>query len=327
MKRRLGIILATVAIISSGNVFAKLTDQKDRHISGYYDITMISSVGLQPAWISASNPMTVVDIMTDEEMFGAGMDNALNNRFDWSFTRNAAQAAMAANHPGATVTSLVYADCDDDMSTFQSSVASLDFGNNSSCSEVVAAYLYWTGTQGNTVYAAYPGTPTMKSYAGGAVGNTTNYNTVKFKAPGMSDYVDVTATRNVTTSVSYGGSYVCMADLTQMVNSNPEYFTRGLYWVANLKSGAEKGSGGARAGWSLVVIYSYPNCPQRVIKFWDQNGNTTGVGNGTTLTFNFNAGEVPVSGNSVSYLGLIGIDGEDTAPLIMDKLDLTGTET
>ena len=323
IKRIISTTLFGVMCIANAN--AQLVEQPSMGFSGNYDVKMVSAPALQPAWISSWNPMTVVDIMTNEEMFGAGDDNALNNRLDWSFTGKAAQAAMAANHPGATGVSLVYADCDDDMSTFQSSVASLDFGNNNSCSEVVAAYLYWTGTRGNTVYATYPGTPTLKSYIGDlAVGNMNNYNTVKFKAPGMADYVDITATRNVTPA---GDSYVCMADLTQMVNSNPEYFTRGLYWVANLKSGAEKGSGGARAGWSLVVIYSYPNCPQRVIKFWDQNGNTKGAGNGTTLTFNFKDGEVPASGNSVSYLGFIGLDGEDTAPLIMDNIDLEGTET
>lgn len=289
------------------------------YFNGNYDIKMVSSVALQPAWISSTNPMTVVDIMTNEEMFGAGDDNALNNRFDWGFTGKSAQAAMALNHRGATATSQVYADCDDDMSTFQSSAAFLDFGNNMGCTTIEAAYLYWTGTDGNEIYAAYPGTPTMKSYAGGAVGNTTGYKNVKFKAPGMSDYVDVTAERDVTPS---GGGYVCMADVTDYVRGR----TGGLFWVANLKSGAQKGEGGARAGWSLVVIYNYPNCAQRVIRFWDCKG-TEAKGNGSTVSMDFASGEVPASGNSISYLGFIGLDGEDSAPLIMDKLSLDGTET
>lgn len=315
-------LLMSVAGLSAN---AQLSPRDEMNKTGNYDVKMVSAPALQPAWISSSSPMTVVDIMTNEEMFGAGDDNALNNRFDWNFTGKAAQAAMAANHPGATAISQVYADCDDDNNTFQSSAAFMDFGNNMGCTKIEAAYLYWSGTDGNTNYAAYPGTTTMKSYTGNlAVGNMTNYNTVKFKAPGMADYVDVTATRNVTPA---GASYVCMADLTQMVKNNPEYFTGGLYWVANVKSGSEKGSGGARAGWSLVVIYNYPNCPQRTIKFWDQSGNTNGAGNGTTISFNFANGEVPASGNSVSYLGFIGLDGEDTAPLIMDNIDLEGTET
>ncbi len=320
MKKN-AILKSGLALLMSATCFsasAQLVEQTYMGYSGNYDVKMVSAPGLQPAWISATSPMTVVSIMTNEEMFAAGDDNALNNRFDWKFTGKAAQAALAP--AGATGISQVYADCDDDMSTFQSSAAFLDFGNNMGCTTVKAAYLYWTGTKGNETYAPYPGTTTMKSYAGGAVGNMTDFNKVKFMAPGMNGYVDITADRNVTPS---GDSYVCMADVTKYVENR----TGGVYWVANLKSGAEKGSGGARAGWSLIVIYSYPNCPQRVIKFWDQNGNTNGAGNGTTINFNFKDGEVPASGNSVSYLGFIGLDGEDTAPLIMDNIDLEGTET
>ncbi len=315
--------LALLMSVASLSANAQLVEQASMGKSGNYDVKMVSAPALQPAWISSSSPMTVVSIMTNEEMFAAGDDNALNNRFDFGFTGKPAQAALAP--AGATGVSQVYADCDDDNNTFQSSAAFMDFGNNMGCTKIEAAYLYWSGTSGSETYAAYPGTTTMKSYTGNmSVGNITNCNTVKFKAPGMADYVDVTATRNVT---PVGGSYVCMADLTQMVKNNPEYFTGGLYWVANVKSGCQRGDGGARAGWSLVVIYSYPNCPQRVIKFWDQNGNTNGAGNDETLTFTFKDGEVPASGNSVSYLGFIGLDGEDTAPLIMDKIEPDGTET
>lgn len=319
LRTGLALLVSAVGL----NASAQLSPRAEMNKTGNYDVKMVSAPALQPAWISSSNPMTVVDIMTNEEMFGAGDDNALNNRFDWNLTGKTAQAAMAANHPGATAISQVYADCDDDNNTFQSSAAFMDFGNNMGCTKIEAAYLYWSGTDGNTNYAAYPGTTTMKSYTGNmAVGNMTNYNTVKFKAPGMADYVDVTATRNVTPA---GDSYVCMADLTQMVKKNPEYFTGGLYWVANVKSGSEKGSGGARAGWSLVVIYNYPNCPQRVIKFWDQSESTTGAGNGTTISLSFTNDKV--SENNISYLGFIGLDGEDTAPLIMDNIKLEGTET
>lgn len=310
--------LAWLLSMTCLGVNAQLDEQTYMGYSGNYDVKMVSAPGLQPAWISNTNPMTVVSIVSNEDMFKAGDDLSLNNRYDWNLTGKAAQAALCP--AGANAVSQVYADCDDDMNTFQSSAAFLDFGNNMGCTTIKAAYLYWTGTKGNTNYAAYPGTTTMKSYAGGAVGNMTEYDKVKFKAPGMNGYVDVTADRNVTPA---GDSYVCMADVTSLVQNR----TGGLYWVANLKSGSEKGSGGARAGWSLIVIYSYPNCPQRVIKFWDQNGKTTGAGNGTTIKFNFKDGEVPASGNSVSYLGFIGLDGEDTAPLIMDNIDLKGTET
>ncbi len=314
--------IAALALVAGGNTYAQLTEQTSMHVSGNYDITMVSSVGLQPAWVSNTNPVTVIRTITNDEMFGAGDDLSLNNRFDGSVpSKAAAQAFMP--QPGA-INYQVYADCDDDMSTFQSSAAFLDFGDNMGCAEIDHAYLYWTGTSGNTSYSAYPGTPTMKSFAGGAVGNINDYHNIKFKVPGMTDYVSLVESGVTIRDVApKGDSYVCMADVTSLIAGRPG----GLVWVANLQSGSEKGSGGARAGWSLIVIYHYPNCAQRTIRFWDQNGKKEGAGNGTSLNFKFDANEVPVGGNSISYMGFLGLDGEDTAPLILDQLSLKGTET
>ena len=42
---------------------------------------------------------------------------------------------------------------------------------------------------------------------------------------------------------------------------------------------------------------------------------------------NFAVGEVPASGNSISYLGMCCLDAEDTPGLIMDEMQFEGTET
>jgi gliding motility-associated-like protein len=286
---------------------------------GQYDIRMISAPVMQPAWVSSTNPMTVIRIITNEEMFTAGDDLSLNNRYDWSVQN---KSAWLGYRPTPTaVTSMVYADCDDDMSTFQSSAAKLDFGAEMGCTTVEAAYLYWMGHPGTaTTYAPYnPAIPTMKSHAGGATGNTNNYQSVKFKTPGMASYVDVTSQRTVIPHS--GDTYMCMADVTQYVKNKGG----GLYWVGNVNASSAKGSGGCRAGWSLIVIFKPPNCPPRVIKIWDNNNGSNPSSNNANVTLNLQRPDgtsiVPASGNSISYLGFVAYDGEDTAPLILDNLN------
>jgi gliding motility-associated-like protein/uncharacterized repeat protein (TIGR01451 family) len=299
--------------------FAQLTEQASMAVKGNYDIKMISSAGLQPAWISSTNPMTVVELITEEQMNMAGDDLALNNRYDWGLTGKPAQAALCP--VGATGVSQVYADCDEDMNTFQSSAAFLDYGNYMGCTEVYKAFLYWNGLDdAATSYAAYSGVPTMRSHAGGATGNARTKKQVKFKTPGMTDYIMINADRAVTKEGT--GRYVYMADVTAHVKGKPG----GLYWVADLASSCAKGDGGASAGWSLVVIYTYPDCPSRVIKFWDAGGKEAPQGGGS-ITLNFAAGEVPASGNSISYLGMCGLDAEDTPGLLMDKTEPEATMT
>lgn len=303
--------LVLLTLFYSVNANSSLQEQSSMTFNGNYDVKMVSSVGLQPAWVSSTNPMTVVQMITNEEMYLAGDLLSLNNRYDLT-TKYVTDAVLNLIPDGAQTMAMVYADCDDDMNTFQSSAAFMDFGNNMGCTKIEAAYLYWSGVKGNTTYAAYPGTPTMKSHAGGATGNLNTFDKVKFKAPNMSDYVDITSDRRV--DDGKGERYVFMSDVTEHVKGR----TGGLFWVANICSSSEKNSGGASCGWSLVVIYSYPNCPQRVIKFWDNNG-TQAEGNNSTIELKFKDGEVPASGNSISYLGFMGLDGEDSAPMLMSK--------
>ena len=78
LRTGLALLVSAVGL----NASAQLSPRAEMNKTGNYDVKMVSAPALQPAWISSSNPMTVVDIMTNEEMFGAGDDNALNNRFD-----------------------------------------------------------------------------------------------------------------------------------------------------------------------------------------------------------------------------------------------------
>ncbi|MDR1699331.1 MAG: hypothetical protein LBR75_05870, partial [Prevotellaceae bacterium] len=265
-----------------------LVEQTGMGFNGTYDVRMVSAPVLQPAWVSSNNPLTVVELVTNEQMFAAGDELSLNNRYASASTKSAYVALKPA---GASFAQQVYADCDDDMSTFQSSAAFLDFGAAMECTTIHAAYLYWQGsTGGSNKYAVpYPGLSTMKSYNGdGNVGNTTDNSRVKFKAPGMTAYEDVTSIRTV---LNGDGSYMHMANVTDIVKGK----RGGLFWVANVKTTCNSNE---KAGWSLVVIFTPPNCPPRVIKFWDTNGGSQLANEGSSVTLNFKAGEVPAGGDA-----------------------------
>ncbi len=275
---------------------------------GQYDIVMIGSQVMQPLWLNyATSSDFYLDIIrsaTTAEQLSCAWNLSLNNELGGG--RGIAEddqgllnvAPIAAMDAGATEahTALGYADCDDDMSTFQSSSAYLDFLGQDACTTIEAAFLYWVGGLGDVVtYAPYPGTPTSRSHAGGATGEVVDETQCLFKAPGDVAYTPVTG-------INFGGGsskYYCVADVTALMT------TGGDYWVANVQS--ETNTSSAVSGWSLIVVFTPPNCPNRTVKIWDDSMNE-----GANITLNFDAGDVPVVGNSISYLGFIGIDTEDT---------------
>ncbi|MDA3882186.1 MAG: hypothetical protein PF481_02775 [Bacteroidales bacterium] len=281
-------------------------------IKGQYDVTMIGSMVLQPVWLNYENStadyLDVVRSVTSEEQMASGKMLSLNNELGGARgidqTENSLQmlapAASLSSDGSKVKTALAYADCDEDASTFQSSAAYLDFGSNMACTYVKKAYLYWVGAQGSSVtYASYPDIPTMRSHTGGETGVVNEQkNTVLFKAPGDAAYSSVSGTIiNDETD-----TYSCVADVTHLVENK----MGGLYWVANVQSATNETS--ASSGWALIVVFEPPNCPPRTIKIWDGL-----VEEGTNVTFNFEPGEVPAAGNSISYLGFGGIDTEDLA--------------
>ncbi len=313
------ITLVFMAGLFSLNVFAALDPQPTLTFKGQYDIKMIAAPTLQPVWVKTLNPLEILSPMTDEEMLQCGKYLSLNNEVSGETGDGGNAVKLSAKMhsktqpfipAGAIGIATVYADCDDDMSTFQSSAAFLDFGEDMGCTSVEAAYLYWFAPKNpsaTTTYAAYPGIPTMRSHAGGTTGELSNVNTVKFKTPGELAYTDVTATRDL----SGPDMSVYFADVTSLVSGKGG----GLYWVANLKNTCYDDGGGSKGGWNLVVVYRPPNCPPRVIKFWDGFQDNAG---GKSINMNFITGEVPKSGNSISYLGFCTIDAEDDAGILAD---------
>jgi hypothetical protein len=229
---------------------------------GAYDIRMTGSMVLQPAFVSSTYPVDVSGFITDEILRRSATEFSYNNRYnDFPTTNrllpNNVRDGFSITDPcpfHATTTcpntststvryntttpsiALVYADCDDDNTTFHSSWAYLNLGDNTGCTTIQSAYLYWAGEGSGTTadYAAYKGTPTMKSFSGGAVGNVdiNTYKTIKFKAPGDANYTDVTAL-TVFPETFYGnGQYICVADVTEHMKGK----TSGNYWVANVQT-------------------------------------------------------------------------------------------
>ncbi len=143
-------------------------------------------------------------------------------------------------------------------------------------------------------------------------------------APEETVYTEVRSER----TVNNDGTYTYFADVTDLMEGH----NGGVVWVANVKSRTENQSGadgGVKAGWSLIVIYQPPNCPPRTIRFWDNNNGNNPAGNDTDINLVFGTGEVPASGKSVSYLGFMGLDGEDSYGLLTynarQAADITAT--
>ena len=306
-------------------VSADLVERPELAWKGNYDVKMISSQGMQAVWLSSTNPLRAIRPLTDEEM--AYEYNDINNNvgvgLNGSSTYCGATPIIPTTPAGAVAISQIYADCDDDPTTFQSSAAYLDFGAEMGCTKVVAAYLYWAASSksdggqlaehnnvGNTLRSMPSG-----DYQG--LGGTA-YRTVKFKAPGDATYTDVTASRYDLNPAGTGSGdrNICFADVTNLVKGK----TGGLYWVANLRSGFAKGDGGATAGWSLIVIFQPPQCPHRTIKIWDGMQDIS-KGGSKSIDLQFASGEVPASGNSVSYLGIAVLDGENIARYLANSDD------
>ena len=329
MKKRIYIVslllLSLPLFVSS--TYAQLNNTRyTSNGSKPLDITMISSMVLQPAWLTISSTttnVTVVRPVTTKEQFATGRNLSLNNQVANSRgiqvdgTNNNGRSTFALAPPESKNASqysvgMVYADCDDDPTTFQSSSALLDFGAEMGCTEVEAAFLYWTGYSASTVtYAPYNTfhatyeelAATFRSYPGGAIANDiSSARNVLFKPAGDSSepYIPITGTL-VTGSEP---NYTYVADVTQHVKGR----TGGIYWVANVRSGASDTN--ASSGWSLVVIFRPPNCPPRSILLVDgYAGSSSGSPGSVTLTLS----EQPATDNSVSYLGFIGRDSEDFA--------------
>lgn len=311
-KRLLFVSLLCLFSLSS---FGQLTPRPAMTWNGAYDVKMISSQGMQAVWLSNKNPLTAIRPLTDDEMAREYLDINNNVKLGGGCEQYIGSSIIPTMPSDAVGVSQMYADCDDDATTFQSSCAYLNFGSEMGCTTIKAAYLYWVGqsaTDGSTIAAHNNVGSTLRSMPAGdneGLGGNA-YRTVLFKAPGDAAYTSVTADRYDVnpTGLGTGDRNICFADVTNLVKGK----TGGLYWVANLRSGFDQGKGGAASGWTLVVIYTPPACPNRVIKFWDGMQDID-KGNSDDISFSFDAGDVPASSNSISYLGIAVLDGENVA--------------
>ena len=321
-KQKRTLILSVLSLFVTVCVGQNMSPMPAMTFKGQYDIKMISAPVLHPVWMkyNATN-MDVVRAITTEDQLASGDTPAHNNYLGGNMGQinnniDLSTAPTLSKNAGGTEArmGLAYADCDEDNTTFQSSAAYLDFGSEMACTTVEAAYLYWVSSGGTTTsYATYAGTPTMMSYpAGGNVGTNASNNNILFKTPLDANYGSVTADRNYA-----AGSYtVHFANITTKVQGKGG----GLYWCANIGSSSSAGS--PVAGWTMVVIFRPPNCPPRVIKFWEGTSEMSDT-SGWDLNLDFAAGEVPNSGNSVSYLGVCALDGEGYGLDLISKRGLT----
>ncbi|MDR1678578.1 MAG: isopeptide-forming domain-containing fimbrial protein, partial [Prevotellaceae bacterium] len=307
-KHKILFMLLMLAMSPALLLAQTMTEKPTMGFSGAYDIRMISAPIMHPVWLksgSSNSNMDILQEITTDEQLQFGRLTTQNN--DLGGFPNAPAGAPA----GAAKMGVAYADCDEDMNTFQSSAAYLDFGSEMECTTVQAAYLYWVVCTGNTTtYKPYPGKLTSRSHNGGATGNSSTAHTIKFKTPLDVNYHTITADRS-------GGTLpnnVYFKDVTSLVQNKGG----GMYWVADVGSSSDLGDGGV-AAWSLVVIFSPPNCPNRVIKFWEANSEMKATG-GWDMNLDFAPGEVPATGNSVSYMGICALDGEGFAfDLMVDR--------
>jgi hypothetical protein len=154
-----------------------------------------------------------------------------------------------------------YIDIDNDPTTFSSSSAILEGKENSK--EIIFAGLYWSAT-----YKYQKGFKNNGVFTNEGE-RESNYNEIKIKTPGQSDY------QNITGSIIFDGSndqrlkstapYSCFYDLTDMVKSNPF----GEYTVANIKSTQGYIEGGVAAGWVIYFVYKNELSVKKQVTLYD----------------------------------------------------------
>ncbi|MCX2576364.1 hypothetical protein [Pedobacter sandarakinus] len=162
------------------------------------------------------------------------------------------------------------------------------------CTKIVFAGLYWTGRGDDN-------STDVLSKTGNA-GNGMNKKTVKFKVPGATDYIDLTAT-----DIFYGGSdvsgmYTGFYDVTNLVSAAKT----GTYAVANIATfeGSDDLTNpriGYYAGWGLVIVYENATMPWRNITVFDGFGYVKGSANAS------NYGTLDVSGFQAVQNGNVNI--------------------
>lgn len=168
-----------------------------------------------------------------------------------------------------------YTDIDSDPTTFASSSAELRI--NQSCKRIVYAGLYWTA-----IYPYERSTNSSSDTQG--TPRKTDWNQIKFKVPGATNYIDIIADNAAdpvgdeddiiydANSAPVGSKlpntpYACYKNVTGLLQSLAD--PNGNYFAANIRAAKGKKSSGSMAGWTLVIVYESPTLPSRYISTFD----------------------------------------------------------
>ncbi|RZK80157.1 MAG: DUF11 domain-containing protein [Pedobacter sp.] len=172
------------------------------------------------------------------------------------------------------------------------------------CTKIVFAGLYWTGRGDDN-------SGDVLSKAGNA-GNGMNKKTVKFKVPGATNYVDLTAT-----DIFYGGSdvsgmYAGFYDVTDLVSAAKT----GTYAVANIATfegsdGLSSPRIGYYSGWGLVIVYENAALPWRNITVFDGFGYVKGSSSSSNYgTLDVSGFQAVQNGNVNIKMGMMAGEGD-----------------
>ena len=160
---------------------------------------------------------------------------------------------------------MFYIDIDNDMSTFSSSSASLDF-DNIDTKKIVYAGLYWSAT-----YKYNSGTKNKRNKFKAFDKNREDFDQIKLKLPGYMSYTDVKG-QIIFDGLGKKGfdesaPYAVYADITDLVKNleNPT----GDYTVANIKATQGTIEGGVAGGWTIFFVYEDQNVPAKFITSFD----------------------------------------------------------
>ncbi|MBC8766879.1 T9SS type B sorting domain-containing protein [Arenibacter sp. BSSL-BM3] len=194
-----------------------------------------------------------------------------------------------------------YIDVDSDASTFSSSSATLSYPSPD-CNQIRYAGLYWSAT--------YPSAQGGQSLG---TGRQNDFNKVKLKVPGGT-YVDITANEilydgftSTDASMRANSPYACYADVTTLLSglANPQ----GLYTIANVRSVTGTGtSGGASAGWTLVIVYENPTISGKLITTFDGFARVRGAD--PQVDINYAGFKTIPSGPVKANIGVAALEGD-----------------
>ncbi len=217
--------------------------------------TICTLIAMVPAAASADRGFTT-RFSTNDTGDIAGIANTLMTCPAGS-TSSAAPATSCAATQSVTATTasnpsynnnydMTYVDVDSDGSTFNSSTANQTLPSGA---EILFAGLYWGGDY-STGTAAAPD-------AGAR-------NTIKFKLPGSSSYLNLTADTLDDSTLNIG-RYQAFRDVTSLIKALPNA-GNGTYTAANVQAGR---GGDHYAGWTLIVAYRDTTQPARNLTVFD----------------------------------------------------------